>query len=160
VLEPGGLQVLLEVEGLAGLKDGHRDVRRHRQLRGAAGGRLLWLSAWEDVALAFWATGCDAYAPASTAYAPGYARAWLAALDRGDVDGARALLEAHAYPLTDLRLSRPGIDVAVVKAVAGELGLELGDVRPPAQPLTAGELGRVRELAGELDALLSSPRAG
>jgi dihydrodipicolinate synthase/N-acetylneuraminate lyase len=95
--------------------------------------------------------GVEAFAPASTAYAPGYARAWVAQLDAGDVRAARELLAAHAYPIVDLRLSRPGIDVSVVKEAMAALGLPTGLTRPPARPLTEAERARVHELVGRLD---------
>ena len=151
------LEGLCEIETLAGLKDGHRDVRLYRRLREAVGNRLLWLSAWEDVALAFWALGCDAFAPASTAYAPAYAQAWLEHLEAGNVTEARHLLAAHAYPMVDLRLSRPGIDVTAVKAAMAEFGLPSGEARPPASPLSTEERELVRSLVRTLDGLLEEP---
>jgi dihydrodipicolinate synthase/N-acetylneuraminate lyase len=140
------LETLCEIEAFAGLKDGHRDVRLYRRLREAVGERLLWLSAWEDVALAFWAVGCDAFA-----------RAWLDHLEAGDVAGARRLLAAHAYLMVDLRLSRPGIEVTAVKAAMAELGLPSGEARPPASPLSPQERERVRSLTETLEALLEEP---
>lgn len=156
-LAVGGLDTLCEVEALAGLKDGHRDVRLYRRLREAVGDRLLWLSAWEDVALAFWAVGCDAFAPASAAYAPTYSRAWLGHLEAGNVAEARLLLAGHAYPMVDLRLSRPGIEVTAVKAAMAELGVPSGEARPPAAPLTQQERELVGGLARALAGLLDEP---
>jgi dihydrodipicolinate synthase/N-acetylneuraminate lyase len=156
VLEPDGLSRLCELDALAGLKDGQRDVRRYRRLREALADRLLWLSAWEDVALPFWALGCDAYAPASVAYEPAYSRGWFERLEAGDVEGARRLLAAHAYAMVDLRLSRPGIDVSVVKAAMAERGLPEGEVRFPALPLTPAERERVRVLLRDLDSTLET----
>jgi dihydrodipicolinate synthase/N-acetylneuraminate lyase len=154
-LDLAALERLCELEALVGLKDGHRDVRRYRRLHEAMGERLLWVSAWEDVALPFWALGCDAYAPASVAYEPAYSRAWLECLAAGRVAGARRLLAAHAYAMVDLRLSRPGIDVSVVKAAMAERGLPAGDLRAPALPLTPSERERVGMLLRELDAALA-----
>jgi 5-dehydro-4-deoxyglucarate dehydratase len=154
-LSPDQLRDLAEVPELAWIKDGHRDVRMYRLLR-AAVPRLRWVSAWEDVALAFWAMGCDAFAPASTAYAPAYARAWLSLLEAGDVSGARQLLALHAYPIVDLRLSRPGIDVSVVKEAMRAMSAPAGGTRPPAQELTDAERARVRELVRRLDQALSA----
>jgi dihydrodipicolinate synthase/N-acetylneuraminate lyase len=154
-LGPDDLRGLCEISELVGLKDGHRDVRRYRRLHEALGDRLCWISAWEDVALPFWALGCDAFAPASVAYDPAYSRAWFDRLTAGDIVGARRLLIAHAYPMVDLRLSRPGIDVSVVKAAMAERGAPAGDLRAPALELTAGELAQVRELMRVLDASLA-----
>jgi 4-hydroxy-tetrahydrodipicolinate synthase len=154
-LTPDDLRLLAEVEELSWVKDGHRDVRMYRLLR-AAVPRLRWVSAWEDVPLAFWGMGVEAFAPASTAYAPGYARAWVAQLDAGDVSAARELLTAHAYPIVDLRLSRPGIDVSVVKEAMAVLQLPTGLTRPPARTLTEAERARVHELVGRLDEVLAT----
>jgi dihydrodipicolinate synthase/N-acetylneuraminate lyase len=154
-LAPDDLRRLCEIGELTGLKDGHRDVRRYRRLREALGDRLCWISAWEDVALPFWALGCDAFAPASVAYEPAYSRAWYDLLRTGDVEGARRLLVAHAYPMVDLRLSRPGIDVSVVKAAMSERGAAAGDLRAPALKLTAGEHAHARALMRVLDVALA-----
>jgi len=137
---------------LAWVKDGHRDARLFRQL--AAVERLRWVSAWEDVAPAFWALGATTFAPASTAYAPAYSAAWLGRLRAGDLAGARRLLEAHAYPLIDLRLARTGIDIAVVKAAMEACGVPAGGLRAPARRLTAGERSRVRELIDSMRAAM------
>ena len=154
------LESLCRIAPLAGLKDGHRDVRLYRRLRESVGGRLLWMSAWEDVAIAFWAVGCDAFAPASAAYAPAYARAWLDHLEVGNIAEARRLLAAHAYPMVDLRLSRPGIDVTVVKAMMAELGLPSGEARPPASPLSVEERELVGGLAQALTGLVEESATG
>ena len=153
------LERLCRFEQLVGLKDGHRDVRLYRRLRTAIGERLLWLSAWEDVAIAFWAVGCDAFAPASTAYAPSYSRAWLDHLENGNVAEARRLLEAHAYPIVDLRLLRPGIEITVVKAAMAALGLPAGEARPPASELRPEEREAADRLARTLSRLLEPATA-
>jgi 5-dehydro-4-deoxyglucarate dehydratase len=148
-LDIEGLRRFAEIDELSWIKDGHRDVRQFRRLRGAEP-RLQWVSAWEDVALAFWALGCDTFAPASTAYAPEFSAAWLNRLRAGDLAGARALLELHAYPLVDLRLARSGIDVAVIKAAMEASGVPPGRTRPPARPINRAERARVRALLGEM----------
>jgi dihydrodipicolinate synthase/N-acetylneuraminate lyase len=151
------LKRLADLPELTWIKDGHRDVRLFRRLKEAVP-RLRWASAWEDVALPFWALGCEAFAPASTAYAPEYAAAWRARLRASDVDGASALLAAHAYPLVDLRLSRPHIDVSVIKAAMEECGVPAGATRPPARPLTARERTKIERLVRDMrDALTARP---
>ena len=131
-------------------------MRRFRRLHEAFGPRLTWIGASEDLVLAFWAYGADAFSPASAAYAPAYARRVWEALGRGDRDEAIRLLRLFAWPVTDLRLSRPNIDVTVVREFAAEFGLPVGDLRPPAEPLTADERGAVRRLATVLQAELAA----
>jgi 5-dehydro-4-deoxyglucarate dehydratase len=154
-LEPAQLELLCDkVPALAAVKDGHRDVRLYRRLRDAVGDRVLWATAWEDVALPFWSLGVDIFCPFTTAYAPDYSTRWTAALAAGDVEGARSLLAGHACGMVDLRLSRPGIDVAVVHEAARLRGLPEGGVRFPAKELTEEERTRVRELVYNLEVLL------
>jgi 4-hydroxy-tetrahydrodipicolinate synthase len=159
-LEPDDARRLCLDGLLVGVKDGHRDVRLFRRLRGAAGDGVLWVCSWEDVALPFWVLGCDAFTPVSAAYAPEYSRAWLDRLNANDVAGAARLLEAHAYPMVDLRLSRPNIEVSAVKAAMAACGIPAGDSRPPAEPLTAGEFAAVERLVSELHIALEGAAAG
>jgi 4-hydroxy-tetrahydrodipicolinate synthase len=156
-LDESDLRRLQEVGNLVGIKDGHRDVRLFRRLHESGSQPLMWLSAWEDVALPFWSLGCDAFAPASAAYAPAYSRAWFERLEASDFTGAAALLQAHAYPMTDLRLSRPHIEVSVVKAALEAVGLPGGDSRPPAEPLTTAEKAEAQRLVDGLAHLLNDP---
>ena len=149
-LEPDDLRGLAEQPALVGLKDAHGDMRRFRRLREAVGSRLTWVGASEDLVLAFWAYGADAVSPASLAYAPWYARRVWDLLHAGDRDEAIRLLRLFAWPVTDLRLSRPNIDITVVRELAMEFGLEVGDARPPAEPLTDSERWQVRRLADAL----------
>jgi dihydrodipicolinate synthase/N-acetylneuraminate lyase len=154
-LQPSDLAALAGCDALTGLKDGHRDVRLHRRLRAALGARLRWLSAWEDVAMPFWALGVRSFAPFSAAYEPRYSRRWLTLLQAGAWDAAACLLELHAYPMTDLRLSRPGIDVSVMHAAMQARGLPSGDARPPALRLTRDERRQVATLVARLPAALA-----
>lgn len=158
-LGPDAAKRLCDIEELVSIKDGHRDVRLFRQLRWAIGTRLLWVSAWEDVAPAFWAMGAEAFCPFTTAYAPEYSRAWLTCLRQGDLEQADRLLAAHSYPMVDLRLSRPDIDVAAVKAGMRARGVPAGGIRQPAQPLTAVEENRVDRLVTDLDSALAAYKA-
>jgi 4-hydroxy-tetrahydrodipicolinate synthase len=154
-LEPGDLAHLCECEALVGVKDGHRDARLYRRLRGAVPGRLTWIVAYEDLVLPFAAIGAEAFSPVSASYAPAYARAYLGLLAKGDLRGVRALLEAHAYPMTDLRFSRPHIDVAVVKRAQRACHLPAGGERPPQLPLSPVEEHSVTRLVHEMRSALA-----
>ena len=138
--------------GLVGVKDGTRDLRALRQLMERLEGRVAIAAAFEDMTLAYWALGVDALCPASTAHDPAYSRAWLTRLAGGDIAAARTLLRVFAYPFTDLRLSRPGIDVSVVKEALRLRGLPAGTSRPPAAELTDDERAAVAGLLARLDA--------
>jgi 5-dehydro-4-deoxyglucarate dehydratase len=154
------LERAVDTGWLVGLKDGTFDVRHYRRIAGALHDRLVLAVAWEDAVLAYAPYGVDAFCPASNAHDPAYSRAWYERLRAGDVDGARALLEAFGHPFSDLRLERPGIDVDVVKEVLRARGLDAGGVRAPGVAATAGERARARALLDQLDAALSAAPAG
>ena len=150
-LRPEELSAMCELPHLVGLKDAHGDLRAFHRLRGAVGDRLTWIGASEDLVLGYWAMGAEAWSPASLAYAPWYAPAWHAALRRGDLAEARRLMERVAWPVTDLRLSRPDIDVTVVRTLAARAGTDVGRARPPVAELTRIETARLEELAAIMD---------
>jgi hypothetical protein len=72
------------------------------------------------------------------------------ALTAGRREEAVRLLRLFTWPVTDLRLSRPNIDITVVRAFAAEFGLAVGEARPPAESLTPSERRQVRDLANVL----------
>ena len=127
-LEAGQLSEAIAEGAVIGVKDGTRDFRALRRLIDALRGEITVAAAFEDMSLPYWALGVDALCPASTAHDPAYSRAWFGQLQVGDLAAARRMLEVFAYPLTDLRLSRPGIDVAVVKEVLRLRGHAAGPV--------------------------------
>jgi 5-dehydro-4-deoxyglucarate dehydratase len=151
-IEPALVEAAIDEGAVVGIKDGTRDFRALRRLMGRLDDRVTIAAAFEDMTLAYWALGVDALCPASTAHDPAYARACSTHLANGDVATARALLGAFAYPFTDLRLSRPGIDVAVVKEALRLRGHAAGRVRPPGEDLTEGERAAVAALLARLDA--------
>jgi dihydrodipicolinate synthase/N-acetylneuraminate lyase len=57
--------------------------------------------------------------------------------------------------MTDLRLSRPGIDVSVMHAAMEACGVPSGGVRAPALPLDRDERRRVAGLVGRLPEALA-----
>jgi 5-dehydro-4-deoxyglucarate dehydratase len=158
-LMPADLAALVREPNLVGLKDAHGDMRRFRRLHEAFGPRLTWIGASEDLVLAFWAYGADAFSPASAAYAPAYARRVWEALGRGDRDEAIRLLRLFAWPVTDLRLSRPHIDITVVREFASEFGLAVGDLRAPAERLSHDERDAVKRMAAVLRVELAQDTA-
>jgi dihydrodipicolinate synthase/N-acetylneuraminate lyase len=138
-LGPADLDRLCSAGRLVGmLKDDDRDVLVLRRLR-LAGPGLVWVPAREDVALPFGSLGCDAFAPASTASAPRFAREGYGRLPSGEKAGAARLLQAHSGAISDLPLSRPNIELGAVKAARGELRLSAGPSRSPAAPLLLDE---------------------
>lgn len=149
-LQPADLAQLVELTALIGLKDGQRDLRRFRQLKEAVGDRLVFAAAFEDMALAYWVMGADAFCPTSVIHDPAYTRRWYQCLQSGDLSTAQHLMAKLGYPLTDLRLSRPGISVSVIKEAMRCRGLPGGRVRPPALELEPVEQARVRDILSHI----------
>ncbi len=158
-LRLGDLPRLTERRALAAVKEGHADVRRFRQLHEASHGRLTWVAAHEDLVLPYWALGADGYCPVSAIYAPAYTQLWWAALGRRDVAGVHRILSGHAYQVADLRFGRESIDIAVVKAIASRYGLDVGQSRAPAKPLTTAEKNTIAVLGDGLEQLIIDERA-
>ncbi|MBI2755441.1 MAG: dihydrodipicolinate synthase family protein [Chloroflexi bacterium] len=149
---------LLTVGNIIGVKDGQGDLRAFRRLREAYPD-LLTVAAWEDLALPYWTLGSDAFAPASAAYAPWYAPLWFDALQADDVGRARIVMRAHAFPMADLRRSRPGLELAVVRAASERFGISLGPSRGPTVRLTSDEERRLGDLLATLDRFRSGTQS-
>ena len=60
--------------------------------------------------------------------------------------------------MTDLRYSRPSIEVTVVVEMARCFGRAVGEVRAPAEALTRTELAEVEQLGAILAADSNGPR--
>jgi dihydrodipicolinate synthase/N-acetylneuraminate lyase len=157
-LQPDDLLQLTERGALVAIKEGHADVRRFRQLRGASRNRLTWVAAHEDLVLPYWALGADGYCPVSAIYAPEYTQLWWAALSRGDVSSVHRLLAAHAYHIADLRFARGSIDISVVKEISGRCSLDAGQSRAPAKRLSPAEKNAIAALRESLEELLMNER--
>jgi dihydrodipicolinate synthase/N-acetylneuraminate lyase len=154
-LSADALEPAVRDRTVIGVKDGTRDLRAFRRLLDELGDGIVSAAAFEDMSLPYWGLGVDALCPASVAHDPAYALAWHSLLASGEIEAARGLLRAFAYPFTDLRLSRPGIDVAVVKEAMALRGLRAGGARAPGQPLSEPERAQVRGLLRRLDAAMA-----
>lgn len=156
--EPGLVQALLSTGVVVGVKDGLRDPLAYRRLRAELGEVPVGV-AWEDVALGYWAYGVEAVSPASAAHDPAYARHWIDALNQHGVDEARRLLDLFGHPFSDLRRSRPGLEIACVKYALALRGGCTPVMRAPAAELTGPEQQEVRRLLDALDGTDTEPPA-
>jgi dihydrodipicolinate synthase/N-acetylneuraminate lyase len=150
------LEALLAIEAVVALKDGLRDPVGFRRIRAQAGGELPMAAAWEDVALAYWEAGANAVSPASAAHDPAYARRWIDALADEGPDAAHRLLDAFGHPFSELRRSRPGIDVACVKRAFALRGHGSAITRGGSAQLTKAEEEAVERLLDSLDAAMAA----
>lgn len=139
---PASLTELSAIPNLVGIKDGHADLDQMQRLVLAAPAGFLFFNGVPTAELqarAYAAIGVEAYSSAIHAVAPEISHAFHAALGRGDDTLVDRLLNEFFVPWVQLRDRGVGYAVSLVKAAtqarAGELGYEVGPVRPPlAQP--------------------------
>jgi dihydrodipicolinate synthase/N-acetylneuraminate lyase len=150
--EPRLLEALFSTDVVVGFKDGLRDPLSCRRLRRQLGPVPI-SAAWEDVALGYWAYGADAVSPASAVHDPAYARRWIDVLARDGPHDARRLLDLFGHPFSDLRRSRPGIDIACVKYALALRGHCTPMTRAPSTKLTSAEELEIRRLLDAIDSM-------
>jgi dihydrodipicolinate synthase/N-acetylneuraminate lyase len=155
--EPHVLEGLIATDVVVGLKDGLRDPVGFRSLRTALGSVPV-SAAWEDVALGYWAYGVDAVSPASAVHDPAYARGWIDALAEPGPREAGRRLDLFGHPFSDLRRSRPGLDLACVKYALALRGHGTAVTRASTTELTEPERLEVRRLLDAIDGM--GPTAG
>lgn len=148
--DPRLLEALIATDAVIGLKDGLRDPLGFRRLRTVLGSVPI-AAAWEDAALGYWAYGVDAVSPASATHDPAYARRWIDALAREDPRDAGRLLDVFGHPFSDLRRSRPGLEIACVKHAIALRGHGTAFTRAPSADLTASEQLEIRRMLDAID---------
>ncbi|MGO3886382.1 MAG: 5-dehydro-4-deoxyglucarate dehydratase [Mycetocola sp.] len=134
---PEGMEALLRIPSVVGIKDGVGDValaQRFVRQAAASGRDLLFFNGLltaEMTQAAYTAIGVPMYSSAVFAMAPEIAVGFFDALRAGDVQRQHLLLDEFYAPLIQLRDETPGFAVALVKAGVRAGGLAAGPVRPP-----------------------------
>lgn len=164
-LSPEAAVELLDIPAVVGIKDGVGDVeamleivtavRRSGHPRAERFGFLNGLPTAELSALAYQAIGVPDYSSAAHCFVPELARAFHAALRRGDRAVVDRLLHAFYVPFARLRDEVPGYAVALVKAGVRLSGLDVGGVRPPLVDPGEAHLERLAEIVAAGRAALS-----
>ncbi|KUN78638.1 5-dehydro-4-deoxyglucarate dehydratase [Streptomyces bungoensis] len=138
VLTPRTVVELARTEGVIGLKDGLGDLDLMQRIisavRTEAPGDFLYfngLPTAEQTQLAYRALGITLYSSAVFCFAPEIALAFHRALETGDQDTVRRLLDGFYRPFVELRAQGSGYAVSLVKAGVRLRGLDVGEVRPP-----------------------------
>jgi 5-dehydro-4-deoxyglucarate dehydratase len=121
-------------------------VRRSGHPRAERFGFLNGLPTAELSALAYEAIGVPDYSSAVHCFVPELARAFYAALRRGDRALVTRLLHGFYLPLAQLRDQVPGYAVALIKAGVRLSGLGVGGVRPPLVDPGEAHLDRLAEI--------------
>ncbi|MGW7258060.1 5-dehydro-4-deoxyglucarate dehydratase [Streptomyces sp. NPDC054834] len=138
VFSPETVVELARTEGIIGFKDGLGDLDLMQRIvsavRTEAPGDFLYfngLPTAEQTQLAYRGIGIRLYSSAVFCFAPEIALAFHRALETGDQDTVRRLLDGFYRPFVDLRAQGRGYAVALVKAGVRLRGLDVGEVRPP-----------------------------
>lgn len=141
VLSPGTVAELAGVPNIVGLKDGRGDLDHMQRIVSAV--RTAGIEGFqyfngmptaEATQRAYRAVGVPLYSSAVFCFAPDIAQAFHGALDKGDTATLDKLIDVFFRPYVELRRSRPGYAVSLVKALTSASGHQVGPVRPPLTP--------------------------
>lgn len=155
VFAPETVIELAQVDNIVGFKDGRGDLdlmlRIVSAVRGSGNGEFQYFNGMptaEMTQLAYRAIGVPLYSSAVFCFAPDVALAFHGALEQSDTKTAEKLIDVFFRPYVELRRSRPGYAVSLVKAAARAAGHEVGAVRAP---LTEPAPEHVAELLALVD---------
>lgn len=138
VLAPETVVELAAVPTIVGLKDGRGDLDHIQRIvssvRTAGIEDFQYFNGMptaEATQRAYRAVGVPLYSSAVFCFAPDIALAFHGALEKGDSATLDTLIDVFFRPYVELRRSRPGYAVSLVKALTVASGHRVGEVRPP-----------------------------
>ncbi|MFJ2261558.1 5-dehydro-4-deoxyglucarate dehydratase [Streptomyces sp. NPDC087844] len=144
--------LLSRIPGVIGIKDGFGNLelmhRTVRTVRSEQEDFLFFngLPTAEMTMHAYRGIGVSLYSSAVFSFAPEIAVAFHRAFTSGHTETEHLLLDEFYAPLVELRDTRPGYAVSLVKAGARIRGLKTGSVRAPLLDLAPEDLERLEEL--------------
>jgi len=148
-IPPDVIAALLERPNFVGLEEWGSDVGRMDQLFQEFSGRLAILPSGETALLFLSLLGASGLIAAEVNFAPRIMREFLAACQQRDLDRALALFgRRRRYRDLFREGLRRGLPLFTpyAKAAVALQGLPVGRPRPPHEPLTDGEIARLREV--------------
>lgn len=155
-LTPAGVERLLQLPRVAGIKDGVGDIALAQQFVriAAASGRddLLFFNGLLTAELsqaAYRAIGVPLYSSAVFAMAPEIANAFYRASLADDLSLQHRLLDGFYRPLVALRDETPGFAVSLIKAGLRLAGAPVGSVRAPLVDPSPAQLDRLAAILDE-----------
>lgn len=154
VFTPATVAELARHPAVVGFKDGLGDLEllqriasAVREVRPGDGFRLFnGLPTAELTAPAYRGLGVTLYSSAVFSFAPEIALAFHAALEKGETDRLRRLVDGFYAPLARLRDRGAGYAVSLVKAGVRLRGLDVGPVRAPLAEPDPADLAELRTL--------------
>jgi 4-hydroxy-tetrahydrodipicolinate synthase len=148
VLSAGEIAALAQRAGIPFVKDSSGDVETLTALLQDHAGSLTTFTGWDTLSLYAFLLGARASILGAATFMPSLCVQLLEAVERGRHDDALALW-SRMRPLIDF-LGTEGY-IAGVKAAATQLGLPMGEPRPPLAPLSKEAGGRLGALLEEAD---------
>ncbi|BES73081.1 5-dehydro-4-deoxyglucarate dehydratase [Marinobacter nanhaiticus D15-8W] len=157
VLEAGAVEQLADAcPNLIGLKDGKGDIQLLNKIVKTVGDRLTYIGGVptaEIFAEAYLSIGVNTYSSAVFNFIPETAVKFYRALRAGDSETVKAITNEFFIPFVNLRDTRKGYAVSLIKAGAELIGHPAGAVRAPLQMPTTGEVEQLKVLIGKTQAL-------
>lgn len=155
---------LAATPNIVGLKDGRGDLDLMQRIvsavrtAGVEGFQFFnGMPTAEATQRAYRAIGVPLYSSAVFCFAPDLALAFHAALDKGDAATVDKLIDVFFRPYVEIRRSRPGYAVSLVKALTVASGHPVGAVRAPLTAPDPAHVDTVLELIGSARAAIARP---
>jgi 5-dehydro-4-deoxyglucarate dehydratase len=142
---PASLRKLAEIPNVIAYKDGQGDLRAFSRLQHAVGDRLLWLGGvGDDMVAGYFAAGAKGFTSSVANYMPEVAVELFELAKAGNFQRVRELTAQKIQIFYDLRVSRRGYEVSIVKEAMELLGQKAGPVRPPLVNVAPQDRERLR----------------
>lgn len=152
------LKQLAAIPNAIAYKDGQGDLRAFSRLQYAVGDRLLWLGGvGDDMVAGYFAAGARGFTSSISNFMPGVAVELFEQAKAGNFERVRDLTRTKVQALYDLRVSRKGYEVSMVKEAMEFLGHKAGPVRPPLVNVAPADREKLR---AALEAAGLRPLAG
>lgn len=154
---PATLRKLADIPNVVAYKDGQGDLRAFSRLQHALGDRFLWLGGvGDDMVAGYFAAGAKGFTSSVANYMPEVSVELFEQARAGNFQRVRELTAEKIQVFYDLRVSRRGYEVAIVKEAMELLGRRAGPVRPPLVNVAPADRERLR---AALDAAGARPVA-
>jgi 5-dehydro-4-deoxyglucarate dehydratase len=139
ILQLDTLKRLLDYPQIVGLKDGFGNMELNIELTQTIGNRLDWINGMpfaEITMPSYYPLGFTTYSSAISNYLPHISRIYFQALKDGNHQLLTNLYNDVLLPINNIRKSRKGYAVSLIKAGMEIVGLPVGNVvRPPVIPV-------------------------
>lgn len=160
VLGPEELQLLADkCPNLIGLKDGTSNMQDLNCIIRTMGDRLSYIGGAptaEIISEAYLSIGVNTYSSAVFNFVPRLAKIFYKSLRSGNHENVQKLLRTFFIPFVQLRDSKKGYAVSLIKAGAALAGKDPGQVRPPLVMPSDLEVEQLRKIMHASESIAAS----